>query len=250
MPSFLITGANRGLGLAFTKELLKDPKNYVIATARNAQGAEELHKLATQFGNDRLSLLQLDVTKEESIRAAVEQAQDLLPNGLDNFVSNAGVATDMLSPFEAVDLKAFTADVDFTLASTVRVILAFLPLIRKGSQKRIMAISSVLGSIEMAFGMPGVANTYSTAKAALNMMMRKWAAVLKMEGIAAFVIHPGWAGNTAIGAEIEPWMSKYAPNLKSIPESTAAEGCMKVLTKATIDDAGKFFNYDGGNLPW
>lgn len=120
MPSYLITGSSRGLGLAFTKELvrritqhkslqllstysypqLKDPNNYVIATARNPKGSPGLQELSAQFNPNRLAIIQLDVTDEKSVQNAVQQAEKLLPDGLDNFISSAGVANDALETFE------------------------------------------------------------------------------------------------------------------------------------------------------
>jgi NAD(P)-dependent dehydrogenase (short-subunit alcohol dehydrogenase family) len=80
---------------------LKDPKNLVIATARNTAGSSGLQNLKTQYPqNDRLILLDLDVSKVESIRAAVKTLEPLLPNGLDNLVSNAGVSYSSMKTFE------------------------------------------------------------------------------------------------------------------------------------------------------
>lgn len=124
MPSYLITGTSRGLGLGFATELvcffaypfridsfeltpclhgkqLKDPKNLVIATARNTAGSSGLQKLKAEYpSNERLVLLDLDVSKVDSIRAAVKTLEPLLPNGLDNLVSNAGVSYSSMKTFE------------------------------------------------------------------------------------------------------------------------------------------------------
>lgn len=104
MPSYLITGSSRGLGLAIVAELLKTPENKVIATARNTKKSAGLQDLAAQYPADRLALVDLDVTSEESIAAAVEQVTKILGEGegLDHLISNAGVNDLALIPFDEV----------------------------------------------------------------------------------------------------------------------------------------------------
>jgi hypothetical protein len=60
----------------------------------------------------------------------------------------------------------------------------------------------------------------------------------------------GWVGATEIGDTITPWMEKYAPAARNVPESESAEGCMSILKNATLEDTGSFFNFDGTRLPW
>ncbi|KAF2673280.1 putative short-chain dehydrogenases/reductase [Microthyrium microscopicum] len=250
MPSYFITGAGRGLGLAFTKELLQDPKNHVIASARNPSGSKGLQELITKYPKNQLSLVQLDVTDEKSIANAVKETEELAPNGIDNFISNAGIASDELIPFSDVDLKTFGEDLNFQLVATISLFRAFLPLIKKSEQKKVLVLTSVLGSIELGIGMPGLANTYSIMKAGLNMLWRKWAAELKGDKVTVVLIHPGWVGETDMGGTIGPYMEKYAPDVLNVPEVESATGCMKVLKEATFEQTGSFFVYDGSSLPW
>lgn len=90
------------------------------------------------------------------------------------------------------DLTAFKNEIDFNLISTILLLRGFLPLIRRSKgPKKILQVSSVLGSIELAGYMPGLTPTYSVGKAALNMLLRKWGASLKGEGITTLLVHPG-----------------------------------------------------------
>ncbi|KAK3323657.1 putative short-chain dehydrogenases/reductase [Cercophora scortea] len=245
MPSFLVTGSSRGLGLAFVTELLKFPENKVIATARNTKGAEGLQALASKHSADQLVLLDLDITSQESIDRAAAEAARILPDGLDHLIGNAGVNEQALVSFEDLDLSIFQDELNFNLISTIRLYRAFLPLIRKSTAKKIVQVTSVLGSIELAAGSPGLANGYSVAKAALNMLVRKWGPSLKAEGITTILIHPGWVGQTEIGDSIAPYIHKYSPGLPNIPQEESAAGVIKVVKEATIEDTGAFFNYDG-----
>lgn len=106
MPSYLITGSSRGLGLSIVRELLKTPDNLVIATARNTAKSAGLQDLVAsqRYPADRLALVDLDVTDESSIAAAVEQISRILPpgEGLDHLISNAGINELALIPFDEV----------------------------------------------------------------------------------------------------------------------------------------------------
>jgi hypothetical protein len=92
---------------------------------------------------------------------------------------------------------------------------------------------------------------------------------MKTEGITMFLIHPGilshitikmwesanafdlgYVGSTALGAGIRPWVEKYAPQVRSVPEVEAVSGCISVLKDATIENSGSFFSYEGRPLPW
>ncbi|KAK4210727.1 putative short-chain dehydrogenases/ reductase [Rhypophila decipiens] len=250
MSSYLITGSSRGLGLQIVTELLKTPSSKVIATARNTKKSAGLQDLAAQYPTDRLVLVDLDVTSETSIAAAVEAVSKILPGGLDHLISNAGVNDLALIPFEEVDLTLFKEEIDFSLISTILLLRGFLPLVKKSSTKKIIQISSVLGSVELAGYMPGLTPTYSVGKAALNMLIRKWGASLKNEGVTTLLAHPGWVKATDIGGAIAEWMEKYAPETKSVTPEEAAAGVVKVLNEKTFEDSGSFFNYDGTKLPW
>ncbi|KAG9233059.1 putative short-chain dehydrogenases/reductase [Amylocarpus encephaloides] len=250
MPSYLITGASRGLGLAFATELIKNNENKVIATARNTTGSSGLQDLKKQYPDSRLVLFDLDVSKPESIQAAAKATEKLLPNGLDNLISNAGVSYSALTSFEEMGIEDFTNEVNFNITTPILLLKEFVPLVRKSEAKRILVITSVLGSIQLGASMPGLANGYSVGKAALNMLIRKWSAVLKGDGITTALLHPGWVGATEIGDGIAPWVRKYAPDLENLSEEQSAADCMKVLNGLTSEDNGEYFNHDGTKLPW
>jgi NAD(P)-dependent dehydrogenase (short-subunit alcohol dehydrogenase family) len=92
MPSFLVTGAGRGLGLGFVKHLLEDKNNVVVATARNTASSKGLQDVKAQDQGGRLILIDLDVSKAESVSKAAEEAAKALPDGLDYLLSSAGVS--------------------------------------------------------------------------------------------------------------------------------------------------------------
>jgi NAD(P)-dependent dehydrogenase (short-subunit alcohol dehydrogenase family) len=78
---------------------LKDKNNFVIATARNT-ASNGLKELKSKHDDSQLALIDLDLSKQETIHAAAEKAAKLLPNGLDYLISNAGVGLTGLSSFD------------------------------------------------------------------------------------------------------------------------------------------------------
>ncbi|KAF8196527.1 hypothetical protein BJ912DRAFT_900306 [Pholiota molesta] len=247
MPSWLITGANRGIGYSTVENLLKDEGNFVIATARSVN-VPELQSLAEKHPNN-LKLLELDISSQESVDRAVEAATPLLPNGLDYLVNNAGKNPQPTTSFEELNLDEFADEMRFSTVAPLRVSRAFLPLIKKSELKRIVFISSVLASSHITFLMAGQFNAYSVAKAALNMLAHKWAATLKYDGVTTAAIHPGWS-QTSLGEGINEWMAKYAPQVPHFPPEAAADNVIKISQALTLEKTGAFWHFDGTNLPW
>jgi len=209
----------------------------------------ELETLTKKYPRSRLVVVQIDVTEVASIQKAVEELTTLLPNGLDYLVNNAGIHPQPLTSFQDLDLKLFEEEVLFNTVVPVQVTRPLIPLIRKSQKKKVVFITSVLGSIELGFNTPGLSNSYSTAKAALNMLARKWGAELKSDGITVVTIHPGWVG-TEIGEGIRPYMEKFAAHVPLITISQSSEGLIKVIQDTKLDDSTVFYNFDGTRLPW
>lgn len=85
-------------------------------------------------------------------------------------------------------------ELHYMVTGTLELFQAFLPQIRKGHDKKIVVVTSALGSIENAVNLPGLNDIYSVARAALNMLVRKWGGALKSEGITTALVHPGMSG--------------------------------------------------------
>ncbi|PCH36173.1 NAD(P)-binding protein [Wolfiporia cocos MD-104 SS10] len=250
MASYLITGASRGIGLAFVEELLNNPENFVIASARNPHGSTRLQALATQYPRDRLVLMVLDYADTASVDRAAEQANELLPDGLDYLISNAGVHMQAFATLDTIDLNIFEEELRINTIAPVHVLRTFLKLIREGSAKKVVFITSNLGSMAAAPILSTVGFTYSASKAALNVLARKWGAILSDEGIAVVVIHPGWV-DTEMGTKIdENWVAENFPGASKISARECATGCIKVMTEAGPEKDIRFYASDGSELPW
>ena len=156
--------------------------------------------------------MQLDLESIESIEQAAAAVTKLLPEGLHALIGNAGANDQPKATFENLfvssvhsslkktllandhihrDLKLFSEELNLEIINNTVLIRAFLPLIRKSKAGKLIFISSILGSVELAAGMPTLNDAYAVSRAALNMLIRKWGGALKGEGIATAIIHPG-----------------------------------------------------------
>lgn len=230
METVLVTGANRGIGLALVREFLA--RHYsVIATARKPGGAEELHALAHGFGAGELTILKLDITNADSVGTVFEGISKSA-RCLDALINNAGIFPEEGDErFEQLDIEHFAAAFETNVVGTARVCKACLPLLRNSGRPRIVNISSGAGSISRKED--GKYYCYSTSKAALNMFTRALANELKASGIVVVALSPGWV-KTEMGG----------PNAEISPEESARR-IVRTVGELTIADAGQFLGRDG-----
>jgi NAD(P)-dependent dehydrogenase (short-subunit alcohol dehydrogenase family) len=221
-------GANRGLGLEFSKQYHAAGWK-VIATARQPDEAAELKALG-----EGVSIVPLDVTKPESVAAL---AAMLAKQPIDLLINNAGQGVG-LEPgsLGALKIDDFERVMQVNAIGPVRVTQALLPNLRKGSGKMIVGISSGLGSVE--WNRSGGFYGYRESKAALQMFMRSLAAELKGEGFICIALIPGWV-KTDMGG----------PDAPLTPQESVA-GMRKVLDGLKPEDTGKFWSHDGTTVPW
>lgn len=226
MPTILITGANRGIGLELTRRYAADGWQ-VIACCRKPKEAKALNAVKGE-----IELRALDVSKPASI-AKLKAALGSRP--IDVVLNNAGVYGQR-SGFGKTDPKDFMATFQVNTLAPLLVAEALLPNLVKGKLKKIASITSKMGSIGDGPGGGGYA--YRASKTALNMVMVNAAAELKGKGIATVVLHPGWV-QTDMGGRNAP-----------VKVADSAAGIIKVIAGVSLETSGRFYNYDGAALPW
>jgi NAD(P)-dependent dehydrogenase (short-subunit alcohol dehydrogenase family) len=220
----VITGANRGLGLEFAKQYSAAGWN-VIGTARRPDTAKKLHSLGVH-------VMQLDVTQQESVDRL---ARDLEGQPIDLLINNAGIFP-MATTVPEIDFDDVTRTLDVNTVGPMRVTQALLDNLRKGNSKKIINITSNLGSIEA--NTDGRFYGYRESKAALNMFTRSLAAELRDEGFTCVVMNPGWV-QTDMGG----------PNAPLQPQESIA-GMRAVIDRLTPADSGTFWTHAGQQMPW
>lgn len=227
---YLVTGANRGIGLEFTTQLL-DRGDAVIATARQPDEADKLQELGDDYG-DRLDVVRLDVTDDTTIDDLVDK---LSTQTIDVLINNAGTMIGSGS-FEELDEQAIIDSIDVNTLGPLRVSRAVLPALERSEQPKIVNVTSKMGSI--ADNESGGSYAYRISKTALNMATRSMAIDLQPRGIVAFVIHPGWV-ETRMGG----------PNAL-IDTETSVEEMLTIIDEADDDTSGTFQEWNGNIVPW
>lgn len=232
MKRVLITGANRGLGLAFTVESL-DRGYRVFATCRHPDEADYLQALKSDHPG-QLAIRRLDVTDQKSIDASAQAIQSA-ERALDLLINNAGINPSGERPG---DLDAETMLNTFHVNSVGPMLVAqrHLDLLRASDGAKIVNISSILGSL--ARKSRGGGYSYSSSKAALNMLTRALAFDLKSDKIVVVAIHPGWV-QTDMGGSGAP-----------LRPAESVRGVLDVADDLTLVDTGSFYTYEGRQLPW
>jgi NAD(P)-dependent dehydrogenase (short-subunit alcohol dehydrogenase family) len=223
----LITGANRGLGLEFTRQYAAEGW-HVIATCRQPQSAVALAAIP---GNVRLEAL--DVTDFTAIAALADR---LGGEPMDLLINNAGVYGPSQVRYDQIDPAVWADVLAVNAISPLVVSAAFVPAVMKGAHRKIVSLTSLMGSI--ADNSSGGAYYYRSSKAALNAAMRSLAIDLKGQGIIVAVLHPGWV-RTDMGGPKAP-----------LDAETSVKGLRRVIAGLNLADSGRFFNYDGRELPW
>ena len=233
MPNrILITGANRGVGLALV-HLLAKTAEHIYAGCRQPDSAEALQQLARSA--DNVSVIGLDVTDAESLT----QASIAVEGGLDLLVCNAGVLngySGLRGSENALTSQAMAAFADVlatNIAGPLFSVQAFLPHLRRSDSAGIAIISSHMGSQQH-----DAANAYAyrSSKAGVNNIMVTLSHELAEEGIAVAAYHPGWVRTDMGGADAH----------LSVEQS--AEALAQRFGQLNMARTGQFINYDGSGL--
>jgi len=237
MPSsspkrWVVTGANRGLGFEFTRQLLARGDR-VIAGCRHPGRALKLTELAAAHPG-HLHILPLDLDRDRSIEGFAREA-GLIRDAVDVLINCAGVLVSG-ERFGELNAKTFEGTLRSNVVGPLLLSQALAPQLARGTHAKIVNISSELGSLaDMThFATP----SYAVSKAALNMVTRLLAAQLDSEGIVVVSMHPGWV-RTDMGGASAP----LAAN-----ESVA--GVLRVVDSLTRADSGSFLDHRGEALAW
>ncbi len=232
----LITGANRGLGLEFVRQYL-EREDEVIAACRRPKEAKGLQELKKQH-EERLSIQELDVSSQDSMNNAFTQIKHQF-SSLDLLINNAGVISGDQNRYHAFG-KLHTEDLSkvfqINTIGPVLIMETFFPLLKSGKNPKVANISSRMGSISLKTGTSTY--SYDASKAALNMFSKALAHHLKSEKIVVLILHPGWA-RTDMGTHRAP----LKPN-------TSVMGMIKVIDSSSLSDTGKFYDWEGNEVPW
>jgi len=234
-----VTGASRGIGLTFVKQLL-DRGFRVAAGCRNPDSARDLNELLKSHPN--LYIVKYDATNDVLIKEAGLKTTEIFPGGLDLLINNAGIGT--LDSLATTTRQSVLEVADTNIAGPLITTQAFTELLKKSQHPIVLNVSSRLGSIGLVSKDFAVA--YRMSKAGLNMLSKIQAVSDLGRQIVFISVHPGHT-NTDMGRSVG-----FVPPL-------SADDSVSGMLKYTIDRVwsdnppdlnGKFVSYEGNTLDY
>ena len=234
MSTVLITGANRGLGLEFTKQYAEDGWT-VIAATRDPKRAEELNTLAAEHKS--IEVVALDVSKDSSV---AEFRKQIGSRAIDILINNAGVYPEKQNEFGDIDYSAWLDALNTNTLGPIRLTEALADNVAASEKKLAVVITSTMGSIATYLKEPNGpgAIQYRTSKTAVNMAVAIAARALKAKGVTIITQCPGW---------VQTDMGGRGATLK--PEQSIS-AMRKIFDRVTLKETGQFFGQHGRNVPW
>ncbi len=226
MPTVLITGANRGIGLEFARTFAADGWS-VHACCRQPDKAATLKAVAGQVAVHRL-----DVTNGLQVAGL---ARELADEPIDLLLNNAGIYGPRTG-FAQTDYDEWFPVFQVNTMAPLRMAERFVAQVARSERKLIANISSKMGSI--GDNTRGGSYIYRSSKAALNMIVKSLSVDLAKHGIAVVAFHPGWVQTDMGGPEA------------ALPVAESVAGMRAVIGRLGPADNGKYFNYDGDEIPW
>ncbi|XP_033647723.1 C-factor-like [Asterias rubens] len=250
MFSVLVTGANRGLGLTFVRQLLNlaKPPEHVFACCRSPENAADLQTIASN--NPAVKVLKLDVANKLTYKDTVHDVEQIVGDqGLNLLINNAGIISR--GNVENASTEDMERLYQVNVVGTLGVTQAFLPILRRAAsftnsddetmsieKSAIVNISSIMGSITLNNSSSAVA--YRTSKAALNMLTNCMSIEFASYGVLAVAMHPGWVQTDMGGVDKAP-----------VTPHESVSGVLATLDKLKgLDASGKCYEYTGRTLPW
>jgi NAD(P)-dependent dehydrogenase (short-subunit alcohol dehydrogenase family) len=229
MPTYLVSGGNRGLGLEFVRQYAAEGARLIVGV-RAPERAEALNALAAAHPG-QVAVHPLDVADAGSV-AGFRRAVGDAP--IDALIANAGVMPAG-QQFGAIDYEQWLEALKINTLGPVRLAEAFVDNVRRGGERKMLALTSMLGSVGANTG--GYL-TYRATKAALNSAWKTLSIALRPEGITCVLLHPGHARTDmgGPGAAVDP------------VESIA--GLRQVIAGLAPADTGRFITWQGQDYPW
>ncbi len=235
----LITGANRGIGLELARNYAQRGWR-VIATARKPAKATELNALAT--AHPGLSVERLDVLDQAQVDALAKKYRG---QPIDVLLNNAAILGNKQAQlFGSYDFAEFNRVMNTNVAGALRVSQAFYANVVASKQKKIVAMTSVQGSLTLVRN--AMIQFYNASKAALNMSMRAVSKAVKDDGVTVVLISPG-AVDTDMMAKA---LAGLDIKLQLLAPAESAEAVINIVDQYGLDMSGTFISHQGTRLPW
>lgn len=228
--TILITGANRGIGLEFVRQYAATNEFTVYAACRSPEKATDLLQLQQQYSN-QIQTLPLDVTDQKQIDNLALSVNSV---GLDILINNAGVYGPYKAGLGQLDTQAWLNTFAVNSIAPIKIIEALIPSLQQGTEKKLITITSKMGSI--SDNQSGSSYLYRSSKAAVNMAMKSVAIDTEAYNFICAVLHPGWVKTDMGGANAEISVEESVSSMK------------RIIDKLSAEDTGSFIDLDGSKI--
>lgn len=230
MPTVLVTGANRGLGLEFVRQYAAEGDR-VIAACRTPVKADALIAIAAASGG-RVTVHPLDVTEDGSVSAFKSVLGD---QPIDIVIANAGIYGGTRQNWDDMDYDAWVRTLSVNLLAPLRLARIVHDNLKRSGKGKFIAITSSMGSNA---SQGGGMHAYRTSKAALNRLVSTLAQDWRGDGIIAVPISPGWV-QTDMGGPGAP-----------LTPAESIGAMRRTIAGLTLARSGALFDHDGAAMAW
>ncbi|EJD36359.1 putative short-chain dehydrogenase [Auricularia subglabra TFB-10046 SS5] len=262
MPSYVVAGASRGIGLEFVSQLSSKSDNVVFALARNPYGAKDLLALGSRAN---VHVLKADITDPAALKAAADTVAKVTGGALDVLINNGAIMGELkwaaLDDFPSEDalVAEFRTVFDTNVLGAILPTNAFLPLLKKGAVKKVLTLSTGLADPATVLHLGHkYATAYSITKVGVEMANIKYAVKYKDAGFTFLTISPGLVKTDMNSlpekpedlAKVQEVFGQFAtvapPNFTGpISPEESVSAMLAVLEKVTPEDSGKFLSHHG-----
>ncbi|KAF2227127.1 aflatoxin biosynthesis ketoreductase nor-1 [Elsinoe ampelina] len=251
MSTYLVTGANRGIGKAFIAAYLQRPNSTVIAAVRTPSSAKSLNDFPKADGS-KLIIVKIDSFSETDPKDAVAELQKQGVDHIDFVIANAGIAGEKSTA--TIDIIPSVARDVFNVNSIAPLLLlnATSPLLKKSNKPTFAVVSSAAGSIgiqAMFAEFPVKMSPYGASKAAVNWLVER--IHLEEKWLVAISLHPGLVTTDMSAGALPDGMDPKEFGITPLTPDESVKQMNEVLDRATREkEGGKLVQHDGEILPW
>jgi NAD(P)-dependent dehydrogenase (short-subunit alcohol dehydrogenase family) len=236
MPTYFLTGANRGIGLEFVRQLASQPNTTLIAGVRSKHG--DISALTSLNTSKNIHIIECDVSSTDSLSSLEFRVAEILSrtgSNLDYIFNVAGINATSSDTSLTLTSESLASHMQTNVFGPAKIVQALARYLARGAT--VLNMTSGLGSLTVATDVTKCC-TYSMSKAALNMLTLHQAKDLKGAGVKVVCMDPGWV-KTRMGGK------------GAMIEAEVSVGSMLDVVRGLKEaDSGKYFRYDGGIVPW
>ncbi|EOA17038.1 hypothetical protein CARUB_v10005273mg [Capsella rubella] len=252
----LVQGASRGIGLEFVRQLLENnEKGYVVATCRNPKEATNLSDLKNRF-SERLVIQKLDVTDEATIEESAESVKERY-GSLNLLVNAAGILSipGVLQPettLNKVEKSSLMLAYEVNAVGPILMMKHMWPLLKAGggtgTEREVAVVANLSARVgSIGDNRLGGWHSYRASKTALNQLTKNVSVELgrRKDPVVCILLHPG-----TVDTDLSRPFQKNVPEGKLFTREYSVQKLLHIINNAKKQDNGKFFAWDGQEIPW